>query len=338
MKGWSYYLPKGRKFWCICGPKNIRIYKQWDTNPLYSEQDCDDSLDLISHQIKDKTFNIKHWHKGRTIEIEKAWEVYQQQVEVKDITQTDRERIFQDFILPHFKGRLLSEIEEEQITEWWLSIPKRYALSYRKLILARLRAFFEFHPVTRKKRFRYPDIKLTQKSPEWLTRDEQEKRLAFIPTHDQLIFRFLQTYGCRVSEACNIDKTADIDREKNLITFRERKNAKENTLPLFDDIKAIIGSGKITHLRWAFCSVNGKKYSRQVVYRIWADACKRGGFKPISLKNATRTSLVCQWLNRGEPPVKVARMVGDAVVTILKYYTAITLNGIEEAHRASLQE
>lgn len=340
MKGWSYYLPKGRKYWRICGPringKPVTIQKRWDGKALYSGQDANDTLDLIAHQLEDGTFNIRHWGKDRTIEIERAWAVYQEQVPVKKVTEEDRDRIFKDFILPFFEGKLLTAIDQEDIWGWWTTIPKTYKPSYLRLIRARLRAFFDFHPITYKKRFKYPKVVVPHKDPEFLTREQQDKRFAFIPIHDQPIFRFLQAYGCRVSEACNL-RRGDLDWEKNEITFRERKNDKENTIRLFDDVKVIIKAGTVTHLEYVFCMASGEKYSRQRLNRIWTDTCKRGKFKPIPLKNATRTSLVCQWLNQGVPPVKVARMVGDTVDTILKYYAAITLDGIEEAHRASLQ-
>lgn len=339
MRG-GYYKPKGRNVFRVWFPwhgRKIYINKYLDGTPIYSEGQAKRVLEKLRAEVDQGTFDPSLWNKDKTLQFQNAWDIYMTQKPVGEHRMEARERIYNVFLLPYFKDKSLKEIDQIHIYECLGRIPKTYAPSYQRVIQATLRALLTFHRVTKLKMFDFPVVKVPRKTPVWLSRIAQDKILSFIAPQHQPIFRFLMFYGCRVSESCNL-KRPDVDWEKNIITFRQRKNDKENTIPIFDEIKSSLRPGKISHWEYIFSTIDGEKYSRQMLYRIWVDACKRSGEKVISLKNATRTSLICQWLNQGVPPVKVARMVGDAVTTILKYYAAISLDGIEEAHKISLQK
>jgi integrase/recombinase XerD len=369
MKGWGYYFPKGRKYGRIFGrwnKRSVKINKRWDGKPLYSRQDCEDTLDIIAHQIKDGTFDPAMWGKDRTIQIERAWAIYQEQSPCGKDRMEARERIFQDFILPYFKGKILTEIEEHHIKDWWSGIGSRqiaarrqgpqvnspvtergitnapsascresegcpYAPSYLKVIRATLRAFLSFHRVTRVKMLAFPMIRVPKKTIEWLKRDEQNRIISFMPEHHQPIFKFLRSYGCRVTEACTLRKS-DVEWEKNCVVFRQRKNLVDNVLPIFDEVRSTLKPGKVTNLEYVFCTINGEKYNRQILYRIWTDACKKAGAKIIPLKNATRHSLACQLLNNGEELSMVARILGISQSVVYRFYGTISIERIKEVH------
>jgi integrase len=185
--------------------------------------------------------------------------------------------------------------------------------------------------------FKFPMVKVPKKTPSWLSKNEQDKILEFVPPHHQPIIRFLMAYGCRVSEAANLKKV-DIDWEKDSITFRERKNDKENTLEIFDEVRPFLkGSGKVTHLDLVFYTVNGMKYSIQVLWQLWNDASnaanKKYGTKVIPLKNGTRHSLACQLLECGESTAMVARILGNTPSVIERNYGSISVKAASEALR-----
>ena len=392
MKGWGYYFPKGRKYGRIFGrwnKRSVKINKQWDGKPLYGHQDCEDTLDIIAHQIKDRTFDPAMWGKDRTVQFERAWAIYQEQSPCGKARKEARERIFQDFILPYFKGKILTEIEEHHIKDWWSNLvggrlldgevsgltgpmgqqlgvgaplnnaqvknvvlrpdltptarlkgqsppAKSYAPSYLKVIRATLRAFLSFHRITRVKMLAFPMVKVPRKTLDWLTRDEQEKVLEFVPPQHQGIVRFIRTYGCRPSEACSLKK-ADIDWTKEIIIFRERKNFKDNSLPLFDEVKGYLRPGKVAHWEFVFCTAQGRPYTRQILYHIWSEANKKAkqmySIKIVAFKNGTRHSLACQILDRGESSSTVARVLGNTPGVIDRSYGAISVERAGEAIR-----
>jgi len=327
--------------WRGCKGNRIFINTYLDGTPLHCQEQAVRVLEKIRAEVDQGTFDPDLWGKDKTLQIENAWDVYQQQRRCGKDRMEARERIFKDFILPYFKDKhdffSLKQIEEHHIMEWWVGIPKTYAQSYLKVIRATLRAFLNFHRVTRVKAFQFPVVKVPHKTPVWYSKREQEEVLEFIPSHHQPVIRFLMAYGCRVSESCNLKKT-DIDWVKNEITFRERKNDKENTLPIFDEaISLLKESGKVTNLSLVFCTANGERYTRQVLYRLWIDASKAAnkkyGTKIIPLKNGTRHSLACQLLQRGESISTVARILGNTPSVIERSYGAISVKTAGEALR-----
>lgn len=116
--------------------------------------------------------------------------------------------------------------------------------------------------------------------------------MRFIPSQHQAIFQFIRIYGCRPSEACNLKKS-DTDLGTGIVTFGERKNDKDNTLEIFDEIKPYLKPGKVTHCEFVFCTPNGQKYNRRSLYRIWTVANRKANVKAVALKNGTRVSLAC---------------------------------------------
>jgi integrase len=369
MKGWGYYFPKGRKYGRIFGrwnKKSVKINKRWDGKPLYSRQDCEDTLDIIAHQIRDGSFDTAMWGKDRTVQIERAWAIYQEQSPCGKDRKEARERIFETFILPYFKGKLLPEIEEHHIKDWWSGVasrasdehtlivkakttqgsdqderpgppqPRLYAPSYLKVIRATLKAFLSFHRVTRVKMLAFPKVSVPRKTPDWLTRDEQEKVLEFVPPQHQAIIRFIRTYGCRPSEACSLKKS-DVDWGKELVIFRERKNFKDNPLPLFDEVKGYLRPGKVAHWELVFCTAQGRPYTRQILYGVWMRANRlaneKYGVKIVAFKNGTRHSLACQILNKGGSAADAASLLGNTPGVIERAYGTISIERKKEIVR-----
>jgi len=330
------YQQKGRSTWRIWFPwkgKKLFINRYLDGTPLYIEKQARFVLEKIRGEVAAGTFDPSSWGKDRTIDFQRAWNIYMEQCPCGKRRMEARERIFKDFLLPYFKGSSLKEIEEHHIMEWWTTISKTYAPSYLGVIKATLKAFLNFHRVTRVKMIRFPIVKIPKKTPSWLSKDEQERILGFIPSHHQAIFRFLMLYGCRVDEACSLKKT-DIDWVKDEITFRERKNDKDNTIKIFDEVRSYLrGGGKITHLEFVFCTVNGAKYTQQNLHKLWTKACKKANIKVIPLKNGTRHSLACQLLEQNTSAAMVARILGNTPTMIERAYGSITALAASEALR-----
>lgn len=244
-----------------------------------------------------------------------------------------RQNDYNQWIFPYFKNKSISHIEEHHIKAWWSSIPETYKPSTRKRIMATMKGFLHFHRVTRVKMLIFPKITVPQKTPLWMTRDEQEKEFEFIPERHIPIFRFLQGYGCRSSESTDFEKI-HIDWIKDLLTFTERKNDKDNTLPIIDEVRPYLRGGKISHWKYVFCTAEGQKYSRQILYRIHSDANlkahKKYGIPIMPLKNATRHSKANQLLAEGKSIPYVARWLGNSPLVIARNYGTISIETLRE--------
>lgn len=336
----GFYKPVGRGMYRVWFPwkgKKIFINKYLDGTALYHEAQAKRVLEKIRSEVDQGIFDPSLWNKDKALQFQNAWKVYMEQKPCGKDRMEARERIYNDFLLPYFKDKSLKEIEQIHIYECLGRVPKTYAPSYLRVIRATLRAFLTFHLVTRMKMFEFPIVKVPHKIPLWLSRNEQDKVFECIPAQHEPIFRFIRLYGCRSSEACNLRKS-DIDWEKGIVTFRERKNNRENTLPLFEEIKSILRSGKVSHWELVFCTASGQKYTRQALYRCWVDASKKAGVKVIPLKNGTRHSLACQLFERGESSMTVSRILGNTPGVVEKSYAMITVKRVEEVLKINSQK
>jgi len=332
------YKPKGRHTWRVWFPwrgKKIFINHYLDGTPLYHEAQAVRVLEKIRAEADQGVFDPGLWAKDRSLIFQNAWMIYMEQCPCGTSRSDTRDRIYNTFILPYFKDKSLKEIEDIHIRDWWSGIPKTYNPNYLRMIRDVLKGFLNFHKVTRKKMLEYPTLKIPRKTPEWLSKAEQEKILSFMPIHYHTIFKFLFFYGCRIGEACNLKRT-DIDWEKNIIMFRERKNDRDNALPLSEEIKTIINTQKLTNWEYVFCNRKGLPYTRQALYFQWRLACRKAGVKVIPLKNGTRHSKACQLLEQGESSFVVARVLGNTPRVVEHAYGNISIKKVEEVLCATI--
>lgn len=196
-----------------------------------------------SGEIDQGIFDPANYGKDRSIIFQNAWEIYMKQSPCGKVRTDDRERVFNVNLMPYWKDKSLSEIEEHHIKDWFSKLPSHYSPASLKKILNVLRAFLNYFQITRRKVFRYPEVKIPKKAVLWLSQEDQDRVFEFIPIQHQGILQFIRTYGCRSSEVCHLKK-ADIDWSKRTIIFRERKIPIENELPITEEIeKYLVGGG-----------------------------------------------------------------------------------------------
>ncbi len=245
MKG-GVYLPAGRKHWRVWYPWKGRVLyfsRYLDGSPLYDERQATRVLEKIRGEVDQGSFDPANWGKDKTLLFENAWKVYQDQATCGEVRKRDRERIHSDYFSAYFEKFYLSEIEEHHVKDWFSKLPDK-APSYKRMIRATLRAFLNFHAVTRRKQIRFPMVTVPRKSPLWLSQEEQERVFREIPDHHKGIFRFMLTYGCRSSEVCNL-RRSDIDWEKGTFTLKERKNNQDNSLPILPEVEKYLVESKL---------------------------------------------------------------------------------------------
>ncbi len=358
MKG-GYYFPKGRKtgrVWISWKGHKIFVNKYLDRTPLYHPEQCKRVLERIRSEIDEGIFDPSIWGKEKTLLFQNAWEVYMKESPCGKARYADRERVFNVNLIPYWEDKSLSEIEEHHIKDWFSKLPNHYSPGSLKNIRGVLRAFLNYFQITRRKVFRYPEVKIPQKAVLWLSPEDQERVFEFIPIQHQGILRFIKVYGCRSSEACNLKK-ADIDWSKRTVTFRERKILVENELPIIEEIeKYLVGGGdkhgsckpvkcdwlnghsgqlialpaKVSNLqRYVFCTRLGRQYPRQEVTTAWRIANREAHEKyrvPIvNFKNATRHSLVCQMVNEGKTFEEIGSITGNSPRVLERHYGSMNL-------------
>lgn len=326
----GYYKPKGRntfRVWIPWKGKKLFINHYLDGTPLYSDGQANRVLERVRGEIDQKTFDPANWGKDKAIIFQNAWEVYMKQSPCGKGRREDRERIFNVNLYLYWKDVSLSEIEEHHIKDWFSKLPTHYSPGSLRKIRNILRAFLNYFQITRRKAFKYPEVKIPQKAVLWLSQDDQERVFEFIPPQHRPIFEFIRIYGCRSSEACNLKKS-DVDWTKRTIIFKGRKNAVENELPITEEIeKYLVDRPSISNLHYVFCTSKGQPYIRQLLYNIWhganLKAHKKYGVKILPLKNATRHSLASRLLEQGETLEVIARILGNSQRVVERNYGRI---------------
>ena len=141
-------------------------------------------------------------------------------------------------------------------------------------------------------------------------------------------------YGCRPSEACNLRK-ADIDWQVGTITFKDRKNAEDNLLPILPQIREVLTAPrKVESMEYAFCTSSGGKVNPQGISNAWLyanrKASKKYGVKIVPLKNGTRHSLASQLRNRGVSLSDIARILGNTEAIVERNYGRVSVSRVAE--------
>ncbi len=350
------YLPKGRKYWRVIYRFNNRRYSV--QHSVYGEKLFDKSQgDEVANRIADEIRNNRHhpeeWGKGNILKFGRAWEIFDEQSPCSQVTKEYRNQVCRDYLLPYFEKFSLRQIEEEDIRDFFSTLPDHFSLGYKLKIIGVLRTFLNFTHVTWVKRLRYPKITIPQKSIPRLTQEDQFKVLGLVENWHKPIVHFCLTYGCRPSEACNLRKQ-DINWQERTFTFRERKNKKDHELPILPEIEKYLVGGteqngiernalrreqdgrslsiltntkpptKVSNLIYVFCTRWGRQYSRQEVTKAWRIANRKAHEKfgvPITLfKNATHHSLVCRMRNEGRNFEDIGSITGNSPRVLERSY------------------
>lgn len=248
MKG-GFYFPKGRKtgrVWYWFEKKKYWVQRSVYGEKLFDGEQCKEVLNAIANEIRSNRHHPEEWGRGNILKFPRAWEIFDEQSPCSQVTKDYRNQICRDFLSPYFEKFSLRQIEEEDTKDFFSKLPKDYSPYSLLKIMGVLRTFLNFHRVTWQKRLRYPKISLPQKSIPRLTQEEQFKVLELVEDWHKPVVHFCLTYGCRVSEACNLRKQ-DINWQERTFTFRERKNKKDHELPILPQIeKYLVGGGGST--------------------------------------------------------------------------------------------
>lgn len=336
MRG-GYYLPRGRKYfrvWYFFEGKKYWIQHSVYGERLWSEDQCREVLNAVAKQIKDKSHRPQEWTKDSILKFEKAWEIFDQQSLCSPTTKEYRNQTCRQFLLPYFQRFSLRQIEEENIKDWFSTLPQKYSPQYLTKIKGVLKTFLNFHRITWVKRLRYPKVSIPSKTVPRLSQEDQARVLEFVPEWHKGIINFIITYGCRVSEACNL-RRQDVDLSKGIFTFRERKNKKDHELPILPHIESVLRDRKsVEHFELVFCTRLGRRYARQTVTTIWREANRQAhekyGVKILTLKNGSRHSKACQLLNENASFAQIARILGNTAGVIEKSYGRYETEKIKE--------
>jgi integrase len=172
----------------------------------------------------------------------------------------------------------------------------------------------------------FPVLSFELPEIEYLTFEQQEKIISFIPEADRPVFEFGMEYGLRTQEVralqkdCITDQEIIIKRSFSDNTLQEKtKTGAIRREPITDAALDILNRARKSLTPFVFVKKNGTPYSNKSLNTIWRKACKAAGVK-IKLQAAFRHSLGCQLLDQGEDLELVRDVLGHTKSDMTRRY------------------
>jgi integrase len=165
-----------------------------------------------------------------------------------------------------------------------------------------------------------------------------------LPDCDRPIFDFLFLTGCRVNEACALQRNdIRLDTGKVIIQSTVKrdgtvgivKNKKKRVIPYSGDIKACIRAAlTLTGIGNDYVFINrwGRRYGDEYLRDTFYRACDAVGVKRIKLKNATRHSFGMGLMRKGYDIWQVSKIMNHSDTRITEHYVKMLENEMDAAY------
>jgi integrase len=308
--------------------------------------------------IRSGHFNPLDWVEGKPHAFETLAETYLKDYEqalergeISPSTPAYKKRFMRLYYTPFFLGQDVKMIIPLTLKHFYNQLPMSLGAKTRHNIMAELQKFFTWcedegviKVVPRFKDMRMLKRRAREERPEpresthLMCDSDFERAVKQMAEHDRPIFNFIRLTGCRPSEARAFSRR-DIDWQSNVIEIRRTwsdggtgevlvdraKSGSDRPLYLTDALKAVIKSvSPRLDLPFVFCNEKtGKSYTRRELDYRWRKALKEAGLPHMALKNATRSSFVCQRLIDGNTYEEIAAVVGHKHISTTRRYGQI---------------
>jgi integrase len=223
----------------------------------------------------------------------------------------------------------IRDIRTHHIEDFFDRLPNRLSMKTKDNVMTTLQSFVSW--LVRKelleRRPQFPHITIPRPAAKWSTKAVLLKALPFVPEQDRAVIKFMLYHPLRSGEVCAL-KVKNFLLDKGIIlidhafsrnVFRQRKNNKPYYLALSENFDKSLLKSKFPE-SWAFTNSLGNHYTSNHLKKIWRKACEKAGIEYIPLKNAGRTSIASEAVNRGESVYAVAGALGNSVEVVQKHY------------------
>jgi len=235
--------------------------------------------------------------------------------------------------LGHFKGKNISELTKDQITEFlYIESQKGLSYGYQNQIINAIKFYYE--KVLGRKRDFYdiPRAKRPHKLPVVFSEEEIIQLLDQVTNlkHRCVLF-LIYSGGLRISEAVNI-KISDIDSTRNLILIRAGKGKKDRTTLLSQTLLEMLRHYyKLYKPKdYLFEGESGGQYSVKAIQNVFNKALKSSGIKKDATVHTLRHSFATHLLERGTDLRYIQDLLGHESSKTTEIYTHITKKGMNK--------
>lgn len=249
---------------------------------------------------------------------------------------------FKEFI--EEKKLNLNKLNSEDITSFILSLKKKnYSSTSIVRILSGIRNFYKFMiglGYIKNSQLNIESPKIEKKLPEILTYQEIEKilnldKISRKHIRNLAILELFYSSGLRVSEVCNL-KVNDLNLENGFIKVKGKGDRERIALlnkKTIELLKKYLNERKQNYSEYLFLNNQGKKISRQSIWKIVKKYAKYAGInknvKPHTLRHTFATHL----LNEGLDLRVVQELLGHKSIATTEIYTHLERKRIKELYK-----
>lgn len=313
--------------------KHYRIWK-YNNEPLWHEKTAEKLLNKIRTEVDSGTLNIKAYLPESPVSLKSLAETWLKAStscsNSKRVYQTDINRAI-NYFGADFDVRTFSY---SKLQIYYNDLKLSEKGKYNALCTLKTMLNFAYKDELIGKVPPFPKMGLgLPQDIQYLTYEQQQEILNFIPGHQRPIFEFMMEYGLRIGEATALMK--DCVTENEVIIRRSHSNGelRETTKTgihrrygLTEKAKEVLDQAKLI-APFSLYVFNrdgrGTNYTLKVADRIWREACQKAGIK-IKLYNAVRHSLGCQLLDNGVDMEMVRDIYGHSTTQMTRRYAKRT--------------
>jgi integrase len=330
MSGSIQYSKKGRRYY-ISVYWQGKYHKIW-SNPathekFYDKRQARRILTAIRHEIDQGAFNPKQWKPENPLILNTYYEGWlKSNPKRSEKTNRDYKGYFINHTLPNIGDMDIRHIRYKHLEKLYNSLKLSDKAKYNVLGALRTMLRWAYRSEDIQQIPPFPVLSFELPEIEYLTFEQQEKIISFIPEDDRPIFEFGMEYGLRTQEVralqkdCITDETVLIKRSFSDNTLQEHTKTKKTRVePMTEAADEIISRARKTLSPFIFVRKDGNPYSNKNMNTIWRKACKAAGIN-IKLQAAFRHSLGCQLLDQGEDLELVRDVLGHTKSDMTRRY------------------
>ncbi|MFC1552021.1 tyrosine-type recombinase/integrase [Candidatus Latescibacterota bacterium] len=329
MKGSVHYNKKSKR-WVISvywEEKRYRFWRHPNTGePFWAKKSAEKQLNRIRTEVDEGYFNPKHWKIGSPLLVKTYSLDWLDGINVSLNTLKDYKSSVKKYIIPFLGEKDIRIIRYNDIVEFHKWIPRSDKGKYNVVSALKTMLRYAWRNEDLLKVPPFPELSYTLPEIEFITLEQQNTILSFVPERHRPIFQFMMEYGCRPGEVramqgdCIKDGQIHIRRAfSNNILCEKTKTGKTRRYPITSYIQEVLDNIPLHISPFLFVRDDGKPYTSKDLNKIWHEACEKAGIK-IKLYNGVRHSLGCQLLDMGYDMDLVRQQLGHTKIEMTQRY------------------
>ncbi len=324
--------------------KHHKIWQNPNTGEkFYDERQAIKLLGVIQTEVDRGDFNPKYWKPESPLTVAVYSKEWLSGISVSAKTARDYQGYFKNHINPKIGAMDIRHIRFKHLSKLYndLALSPKGKYNVMGALKSMLRWAYQSEDIKAMPPF--PKLGFELPEIEYLTIEQQNFILSFIPEVHRPVFEFGMEYGLRTQEVRALQRdciTGDlviIRRSFSDNTLKETtKTGKIRKEPLTTHAKQILELMPKHLSPFVFVRKDGKPYTNKNLNTIWRAACKKAGIS-IKLQNALRHSLGCQLLDQGEELELVRDILGHTKTEMTRRYArrnpALMRDALEKRHK-----